>query len=741
MPNYRISKEEELKVVGMHCATCVETVTKAILSVQGVKDASVNLTSGEAKIIIEDNKKLKNVIQAIRKAGYDIITLEFIVKLNINQDEIGKVKDIIENIDGVISVKAGMERVIVELNPLSVSPEVILDEINRKGYKANIETEKITKRSEYKDFLVRLLVAVFTTLPLLFVNNIVLQLILSIPTQFYSGYPFHRGMIRAIRNGTTNMDVLVSLSSNTAWIYSLIQMFIGKEPFFLTSSSLITFILIGKLLEAFLKEKISEDVIKLTQVKARKIENGKEYEINSNELKVGDLVIVKTGDIIPADGVVESGEATVDESIYTGEALPTTKKKGDPVIGGSIVQTGALTVYVTRSGNRAYISQVVSAIKEAEFTKLPIQKLVDKVSSIFVPFVIIISLLSSIFWYYIFHAAFTFSLLIGIAVLASACPCGFGLATPTAIMIGIRKLAKRGIIVRNGDALQRLNETKRVIFDKTGTITSGKIKIMKAEGDIQLASALESLSNHPIAKAISQLHSDMTEKKIENFTEFQGQGVYGKINGHEIIVGKKEFVLNNCQTDEIVDDADILVCKDGKLEGKIWIADEIRPEAKMVIEYLKKHGYDLEIATGDSSKFADEVAKSLGLKLHKGLSAEEKAELVKEKPTVFIGDGVNDAIALKESHVGIAISSGTDIAKYAGDIIISNLSQLPYLLSQSARIVRKVKENVLWALVYNIILMPLAAGLLYPHIYISPEIAALAMSMNSVSVVLWSLVQ
>jgi len=731
--NIRIRKEEELKIVGMHCTSCVNTVSKAIKGVNGVEDVKVNLASGEAKVVLSGN--LKDVINAVRRAGYDVVTQKIYLNVDISEEEAGKLKEVLECLPGVIEAKVGGRNAVVEINPVTTTEEKILEELRKRGYKAELSKSTIGKKSDFKDLLTRLIVGIIFTTPILFLPPLY-QFVLSFPVQFYSGMRFHKGAIRAIKNKTANMDVLVSLSSTVAWVYSLYGLLTNSQTFFTASSLLITFILIGKTLEAYLKERVSNDVLSLTNVKARKIEGEKEVIVDSNKLKVGDVVLIKSGDVIPADGVVEEGEGYVNESIYTGEVTPSYKRRGDPVIGGSVLERGFLKVYVTRAGNRAYITQVAEAIREADTTRFPIQQFVDKVSAVFVPVVIIISVISFVVWRFILHFPLSFSVLIAVAVLASACPCGFGLATPMAIIVGVRRLAKRGIIVKNGEGLERLKEVKTFIFDKTGTITKGKIKVSKYEGEIELACALEKLSNHPIAKAIASLKGVNAE--IKEFTEFQGKGVYGVVNGKAVIVGNKDFVMSNCTGNS--KDADVLVCIDGEVRGYIWLEDEIREEAFEVVKWLKERGYNVIIATGDSSSFAEKVGEALGVKVYNGLSPEEKVELVKKfEKVAFVGDGVNDAMALKESYVGIAVSSGADIAKYAGDIVIPSLSSIPQLLERGSKIVRKVKENVIWALAYNTVLIPISAGILYPF-YLPPQYAALAMSMNSVSVVLWSLV-
>jgi len=735
----RIKKEEELKIVGMHCATCVNTVSKSIRSINGVKDVSVNLASGEAKVVL-DNAKLKDIVNAVRKAGYDVVTQKVMLKVHISEEEGERLSKIIEGLNGVIDVKVNPSSglAIVEINPVTTNAEEIVEKLRERGYKAEVTSEVVKGKSDFKDLLTRLIIASILSSLILVFQQPLIQLLLSIPVQFYSGLRFHLGFYRALRNKTTNMDTLVSLSSNIAWFYSLFSLLTkGSNYFFMASSLLITFILVGKTLEAYIKERTSQEVVKLQSVKARVLKEGREEVVDSSKLKVGDIVIVKSGEIIPADGIVDEGEGYVNESIYTGETLPVKKRKGDAVIGGSLLTSGYLKVYVTRSGNRTYLSQVIEAIREAETTRLPIQSLVDKVSSVFVPVVIAISIVAFSLWYYFSHSL-TFSVLIAVAILASACPCPFGLATPMAVMVGLRKLVKRGIIVKNGESLERIREAKYVIFDKTGTITTGDIEVTYSgdEEAVKMASALERLSSHPIAKVISSRFPSTAE--VKDFNEFQGEGVYGKVNGHDVIVGKRDFVLRNCEGDF---DADILVCVDSKVKGGFTVKDKLRDGVKELIDDLKR-GYEVIIATGDSSKFADKVGQILGVKVYKGLSPDDKAEVVKKLgKAVFVGDGVNDAQALKEALVGIAVSSGTDIAKYAGDIIIPSVLSLRDVLYRSKRVVRKIKENLTWAFAYNSVLIPIAAGILYPAIYLPPEYAALAMSMDSVAVALWSFVQ
>jgi copper-(or silver)-translocating P-type ATPase len=738
----KLRMDQELKVVGMHCATCEVTVTKAISSVSGVKDAKVNLASGSARVTLEGGR-LKDVVQAVRRAGYDVVTQKFTAKVHLSEEEAGALTEFLEGLEGVIYAKVNPSSgtLLVEINPLSTSPQTVLERLRERGYRVELSKQEVRGRRDFHDLLVKLLVGSvltpFTLLPVPF-----LQAVVSAPVIFYSGLRFHLGTVRALRNHTTNMDVLVSLSSLVGWFYSLLSLlYLHEGYFFDASSALVTFILAGKTMEAYIKERTSNDVVRLQSVMAQ-TEDGR--TVDSRELKPGDVAVVRSGEVIPADGVVKEGEGYVEESIYSGEVMPVRKSVGEPVIGGSTLVSGFLKVHVTRSGERTYLSQVVEAVKEAETVRLPIQSLVDRISSLFVPSIVVISLFTFLVWYGILHYSLAFSLAISIAVLASACPCGFGLATPMAIWVGIRRLVRRGIVVRNGESLERLKLVKTVIFDKTGTVTKGEMRVLKVEerepGAMRMALALERFSNHPVAKAF--LRFGNSDLQVKHFTELEG-GVYGKVDGREVLVGNRELVKKNCEGDF---KGDLAICVDWKVAGEVWLEDEIKDEARELVERLKEMRYKVVIATGDSSSLADRVGEELGVKVYKGLSPDQKVELVRElkgEGVMFVGDGVNDAQAMREADVGVAVSTGTDIAKYAGDVIVPNLQSLLVLIKQSRRTLRKVKENVAWALTYNAILVPIAAGVLYPFtgIYLPPEFAALGMAMNSVSVVLWSLVQ
>lgn len=733
-----MNKEEEIKIIGMHCATCVLTVSKSLKSVNGVKEAEVNLATGTAKIILSDNVRLKELVKAVRKAGYDVATQRFTLKVNVNPEEIPKIEKKMENIRGVIEVhsNASLGTLIVEYNPLSVTPQDILREAGIKG--EIITSQKSEREVAYRDFrdlLTRLIIgAIFTTISIVFPS---LAFIFSIPVQFYSGLRFHRGAYRALRNKTTNMDVLVSLSSNIMWFSSV---FLPSHPFFMDSALLITFVLVGKTLEAYIKAKMSSN-INIEPYKA-KLKDGR--IVNSNELKVGDIIVVKSGEKIPADGIIESGEGEVDESILTGEQKPVYKKKGDNVLAGGILVNGYLEIYVTRNWDRSYIMQVTQTIREAYNARVSIQNLVDRISEIFVPIIVTISLITFIVWKFILGNTLISSLLFSVSVLAAACPCALGLATPMAILSRVNDALKRGIIIRDGNILEEIRKVDVVILDKTGTVTEGKYIIAEKKefikGAFELASIAESKSSHPIANAFPKINGE-----VEYYEEFPGRGIYAKVNGNDVIVGNKYFVINNCDWNVKEDEGDIFICINGKAGAIINLMDKLKSDAKDVVNYLKNMGIKVILATGDHSKNAEEIARELGIEVYKGLTPDDKVELVRKfrdegHVVMFVGDGINDAMAIKEADIGVAISGGTDLAKNAGKVIVKSLNDIIDLIEESKLTIRKIKENLGWAFGYNAILIPIASGVFYPYIFLPPEYAALAMSFSSVIVSLWSII-
>jgi Cu2+-exporting ATPase len=748
----RVTKEEQLRVVGMHCATCVTTVTKALTGVKGVVDANVNLASGTAKVVVGDSVRLRDLVEAVRRAGYDVVTERVRLRVSMNPEDSRRVSGLLEGLKGVVraSVNPGTGEAVVEINPYSTSAEAIAEALTAHGFRAQVVSRAAPPSSgELRGYIRSLMVAWsfgLLTLYLQYTSRPLLAMLASAPVVFYAGLRYHTGAYRALRNRTTNMDTLVSTATLVAWLYSAYSLLTRGPVFFDAASLLISFLLIGKTIEAYIRERLSGEVASLLPARARVIRGGEEVEVNADEVKVGDLLLVRSGEVIAADGVVEEGKGEVDESILTGESMPSLKTKGSPVVGGSRLVSGFLRVYVTRSGDRTYVAQLMTAVRDAEAARLKVQDLVDRVAAAFTPTIVAVAAATFLAWHFALGAPTPRAVLFAVAVLASACPCALGLATPMAVLVSVHRLAKRGVVVKDGEALERLKDVDVFVIDKTGTLTEGRPRVkdfVEAEpGAMELASSLEALSSHPVARAIVERFGARLRGSVKEFNEFPGDGVAGVVGDRQVIVGRPEFIAQNCQGEVR---GDVAVCVDGRVAGWLTLEDPVRPEAEELVSYLKSVGKRVVIATGDSGPSADAVALRLGVEVRKGLSPDDKAELVRRLKeeghrVAFIGDGVNDAVAEREADVGIALAGGTDIAKYAGDFVVTSLRGVRDLLRESRVVVRKVRENLAWAFGYNSVLVPLSAGMLYPAVYISPPYAALAMSMSSVIVSLWSMV-
>ncbi|BBD72819.1 copper-translocating P-type ATPase [Sulfodiicoccus acidiphilus] len=741
----RLKHQEQLQIVGMHCATCAITVRKAIVSTPGVEEAEVNLASGEAKVILAGGS-LKDVVKSVRRSGYDVIlgTASFLI--DVRPEEFGKVRQRIEEMEGVVLATISATGVVrVEYNPYSTSASEIERELTKMGFKVERAGQlRVAKAEvEFRSLLQRLLVAsIFTALVLALRGLPITSILSSAVVVFYAGIGFHKGALRALRNRSANMDTLVSLSSLILWAFSSVSLLLNHlRPsiyYFDGAAMLVTFILVGRSLESYLKFKSSEEVPSMVRLKARKLNGELEEEVDTTELNVGDLVAVKSGERVPVDGVVNYGEGEVEESLLTGESKPVLKRVGDPVLAGAMLVNGYLQVRVTRSPERGYLAQVVRAVREAQAARLPVQDLVDKVSAYFVPLVMAASLLAFSVWYFLLGTGLVQSILIAVSVLAAACPCALGLATPLAVLSSINRATRKGIVIRRGEALQSLREVKAIVFDKTGTLTEGKLKVIKVNelipGSAEMAAAAEERSSHPVAKAIASLRR--TTHEVTDFEEFPGQGVYAKVDGVDVIVGRRDFIQSNADG-EPLEDGDVLYALNGRIAGSFTVRDSLRADALDTLGRLLSRGIRVVVATGDS-KGVD----INGVEVHTGLLPEEKVELVRRLKSsgkvAFVGDGINDAAAMAEADVGIAFSSGTDLAKKAGDVIVPNLHSVLELFRLSERTLRKVKQNLTWAFGYNALLLPLAAGILYPELWLPPQYSALAMSMSSVIVSLWS---
>ena len=567
------------------------------------------------------------------------------------------------------------------------------------------------------------------------------------------------------------MNLLVALGTSAAYFYSTAATFfpdiVGREVYFETAALLITFILLGRYLEAVAKGKTSEAVRKLLEIKpafATVLRDGKEMTIPADEVMVGDVIRVRPGERIPADGVVIEGYSSVDESMITGEPIPVEKRVGEEVIGGTINRTGTFLFEAKRVGKDTTLSQIIRLVEEAQGSKAPIQRFADQVASYFVPAVVGISLVSFFVWYLVAGMDFLFSLIISIAVLVIACPCALGLATPTAVMVGTGKGAENGILIKGGEVLERAHKVDTVVFDKTGTLTEGEPEVVDILGFdhderevLGLAASAEIRSEHPLADAIiKHAESEGVEiKEPERFEALPGMGVKAEIQEEEILLGNrrlmKEMNVDISRLEGSISRLEeegktvMIVAFKRRATGLLALSDRLKASAGDAVLELKKRGIDIMMLTGDNERTAKAIGREVGIdrviaEVLPQRKAEEVKKLQKEGRVVaFVGDGINDAPALVEADIGIAIGAGSDVALESADIILmrSDLRDVVASIELSRRTMRKIRENMFWALVYNSLGIPIAAGVLYPSmgLLLRPEIAAFAMAMSSVSVV------
>ncbi len=620
-------------------------------------------------------------------------------------------------------------------------------------------------------------IAALTYLPIIpdhQVNNLVM-FALSLPVQFVVGYRFYLGSYDALRSRIGNMDLLIGLGTTAAWVYSTIATFVpgffpGSGTYFETSAIIITLIQTGNLLEYITKGRASEAVHRLLSLQptvAHLIRNGSEISVPVEEVEVGDILLVRPGEKVPVDGTVVEGYSTIDESMITGESLPRDKHNGDEVIGATINKTGLLKIQATKIGQDTVLAQIAKLVEEAQVGKAPLQRLADRVSAYFVPAVILIATASGLFWYFVAGIGLAFSLLAFVSVVIIACPCALGIATPAALLVGTGKGAENGILIKGGDQLEEAGKINTIIFDKTGTLTKGQpsvtdiVPIGKLT-EIQIlsyAGAVEKGSEHPLAAAIVNAAQG---KRIElsdpsGFEALPGLGVKATVRGHEVLLGNLELMAKfsvpveaySERMAELQDQGKTisLLALDRQPVGLIGLADTVKESSAPTIKALKKMGLDIVMLTGDNERTAKAIARTLGIDtIFANVRPSDKEEIVKKLQkggkVAMVGDGINDAPALAAANVGIAIGSGTDVAKETGGIILikDDMTDVPKALELSKATVRKIKQNLLWAFVYNVALIPIAAGILVPFLgpgiyQILPLLAGAAMAISSVTVV------
>ncbi|MCW4033555.1 MAG: heavy metal translocating P-type ATPase [Candidatus Bathyarchaeota archaeon] len=621
-----------------------------------------------------------------------------------------------------------------------------------------------------------LIFSFFPILPPIIPNNMWLFLFAT-PVQFIAGWRFYKGAFEALKKKTANMDTLIAIGTSAAWIYSTIVTFIPgifhtKEVYFDTAALIITLILVGKLLEDIAKGKASEAVRKLMDLQptmAKVIRDGNEVELPVEKVQKDDIVIVRSGEKIPVDGIIIEGHASIDEKMVTGESLPVEKDIGSEVIGATINKEGLIKIKATKLGQDSTLAKIIRLVEEAQQSSAPSQRLADRVSAYFVPAVILIAIVSSLLWFLIGSKSFTFVLTIFIAVLIVACPCALGIATPTAIMVGTGKGAENGLLIKGGENLEKARRLTTIVFDKTGTLTKGEPSItdvMALEGFseedvLEYAAGIEKGSEHPLGQAIVKGAKERDAKipDLESFKVIPGHGVMGKINGKDILVGNRKLLREKGVSIDGIENKIIALEKngktsmilsiDGKAAGIIAVADTLKEFSIDAIRQLQKMGLEVIMLTGDNKRTADAIAKKIGIsrviaEVLPGEKVNQIKELQNERKIVgMVGDGINDAPALAQADVGIAIGSGSDIAMESGGIVLikDDLRDVVASIQLSHKTVSKIKQNLFWAFFYNIALIPVGAGILYPFfgILLNPIFAAAAMALSSISVVTNSL--
>jgi Cu+-exporting ATPase len=794
------TKKIVLNIGGMTCVNCARAIEKRLRKLNGVTQATVNLAAEKAIIdydpAIVDQKAIEDAITAV---GYQVIHEKLVLQIG-GMSCINCAKSIekaLNKREGVYNatINFAAEKLTVEYNPEQISVAGIKKTVQDVGYQV-IEPEKTAvgaedaeskARSRHIQRLKYLLTAsialsiptvIFTWFPVLPVlpNNVWLFL-LATPVQFIVGWTFYVGAYKGLRNRSANMDTLIAMGTSTAWLYSTAVTFApgifpGAGVFFDTATMIMSFILLGKLLDAVAKGRTSEAIRKLMGLQAkiaRVIRNGEEQEIPVEDVQVGDIVVVRPGEKIPVDGTVVEGYSGVDEKVITGESIPVEKKKGDQVVGATMNKTGVLKFKATKVGKDTVLAQIINMVEDALTSKAPVQRLADIASGYFVPAIIITATLSALAWYFIAGADFIFALTVFIAVLIVACPCALGLATPTAIMVGVGKGAENGILIKSGEVLETAHKLQAVVFDKTGTLTKGEpevtdiipsgnpVKMLSETQILQLAAIAEKNSEHPLGEAIVKKAAEngINVEDPEYFNAIPGHGVEVKHNGDTVLMGNRKLMETNnidigkleAKMKALEEDGKtaMLLSVNGKPAGLIAVADTLKENSADAVKTLRQMGLEVIMITGDNERTANAIARQAGVNrvLAEVLPGEKAAEIkrlqAEGKVVAMVGDGINDAPALAQANIGIAVGSGTDVALETGDIVLikNDLRDVVVSIQLSRATMRKIRQNLFWAFFYNIALIPLAAGAFYPilHVLFDPVYAAAAMASSSVTVV------
>ena len=799
-------KRAELKVTGMVCAACTSAIEKSLRSLDGVSVAKVNLATEIASVEYDPGKlKLSDLEKAVRDAGYDVIDEKVVLKIGgmVCAMCVGALEIALKKLDGVVEVNVNLaaEKAYVTYNPKMVSIQDMKKAVEDTGYQylgvsgeeTAVDLEKEARAKDLMDKRRRIIIGFATSfflmglmyLPLdrvipmdvlMAIPMTYLMLIISAPVFVYVSYPIFKAALRAVRNRNLNMDVMYAMGIGVAYGSSILGTFrIVLTPdfmFYETAVMLASFLTLGRYLEAGAKGRTSEAIKKLVGLKpkaATVLRAGQEVQVAIEDVQVDDIIAVKPGEKIPVDGLIIEGESYIDESMITGEPIPVLKSSGQSVVGGTLNKNSVLKFKATKVGKDTMLAQIISLVEQAQGSRPPIQRIADRAVSYFIPTILTIAFASFAIWYFVIGETLLFSLTRLISVLVVACPCALGLATPTAVTVGIGRGAELGVLIKSGEALEVSERLDAIAFDKTGTLTVGRPDVtdivtfgIDEKELIRLAASVEKDSEHPLAEAVVRKAKsdgiDLADAK--NFYADPGKGVFAMVDNREVVAGNRmifedrgidvpENIVSAQAKFEEQGKTVIMVSLDGKIAGILAIADKLKDTAKDAVAELKKMKLRVAMITGDNARSASVIAGQIGIEdVFSQVLPEEKANEVKklqEKGSVvaFVGDGINDAPALAQADVGIAIGSGTDVAIETGEIVLmrDDLLDAVAALQLSRKVISRIKQNIFWAFAYNVALVPLAAGALYPFFGITfrPELAGLTMALSSVTVVSLSL--